>query len=103
MDLKKLVEVGRVEVVYTVTGLGEMHFTLPPSDQIKTGESPFILIAKHITRVGDQDCTSEGAKLELVESLKKAQPGVVAKMAKICEDLLDEQTKAVEGLFGKNS
>ena len=103
MDLKKLIEVGRVELVYTVTGVGEMHFTLPPSSEIKTGEDPYVLMAKHITRIGDDDYTSEAKKAELVEALKQMGPSIVAKISKICEEALEEQSKAAEGLFRKNS
>jgi hypothetical protein len=103
MELKKLVEIGRIEVVYTVAGLGEIRFALPPADTIKTGEDPYMVIAKHITQIGDQDCTSEAKKIELVDLMKRAQPGVMTKISKICESLMKEQDQAVEDMFVKNS
>jgi hypothetical protein len=103
VELKQLIELGKVEIVYDVKGLGELHLTLPATNELKTGEDPLVMIAKHITRIGDQDCTTPEAKVELVEALKVAQPAVVARLAKICEETLDAQTQAVEGMFSKKA
>jgi len=102
MDIKKLIELGKMEVVFHVTGIGDMHFELPSSDEIKPGMDPYVLMAKHITKIDDQDFRSPEKQSELVATLPRVQPAVTAKISKICEDLLKSQNETIEGLFGKN-
>jgi len=98
MDTQKLVMIGKISKDLTVLGI-TIKLSTPAMGLISTEADAMTNLAQFVEQIDDKVYSAPETKLEVVRLLRQLQPGVVAKIAEVCNKMTEEQNHAIEGMF----
>ena len=98
MDTQKLVMIGKINRDLTVLGI-TIKLSTPAMGLISTEADAMTNLAQFVEQIDDKVYSAPETKLEVVRLLRQLQPGVVAKIAEVCNKMTEEQNHAIEGMF----
>jgi hypothetical protein len=98
-DITKLISLG---VITKEINVADMHFKLetPSAEGIKGSEIGDI-ISQFVVEIDGKDYRGEAEKKGLSMVVSKMQSGLVGKLIETCNEMLEEQSKMIEGFFSK--